>query len=467
MKNKKDKIVLLQDLSEDALRQTVLIPLLSKMGFIDPIHHHHQNEKGKDIVCKEYDTVFKKTKYIAVVVKKGNITGSSSSSDGYFNVINQIKQSLNEPYKHIYELREITIDQCLLVASGKFLATSLESIYGTLKAERLDKAIRDTIDVDRLINLIDDNFPEYWDEYETEKEFLVNQRNNLLNNAAKAIKFIIPDKNDQMRALKVISDSETDFEMFKLSPLNKFTAHLSYKKLLVDEIDEYYADKISNSYTDIKEAIYSIKKEAQSILSSYDDVAYILEDILKAEDPLQVIEHCYDLGGYVNGNGYLDVGCQTNLHHQEDFYQGILEYRSKKEYLVSKSILSSYLNFKTSVEKVILSSLVNFLKKHPKDTTDVWLCCKLCFHSDLSEEFQIDMYELNRVGAGKLKADTKSVSNNGTDTIVIEIAINRYGIYQREKLSYEAQAQSLLWHFIETIEKEFFKIIGYHDDDSN
>ncbi len=39
--------------------------------------------------------------------------------------------------------------------------------------------------------------------------------------------------------------------------------------------------------------------------------------------------------------------------------------------------------------------------------------------------------------------------------------INKYGIYQKEKLSYEAQAQSLLWHFTDTIEKEFFILIGY------
>jgi hypothetical protein len=467
MKSKHEKISLLQDLSEDSLRQEVLIPLLSKMGFIDPIHHHHQNEKGKDIVCKEYDQVFKKTKYIAVIVKKGNITGSSSSSDGYFNVINQIKQALNEPYKHVYELREIYIDQCLLVASGKFLATSLESIYGTLKQERLDKAIRDTIDIDRLISLIDDHFPEYWDEHETEKEFLVKQRNTLLNNVAKIIKLIIPDSNDQKKALRIISNTDTDLELFKLLPLNKFSAHLSYKKLSIDEIDEYYTDNIVNPYADIKEAVYSIKKEAQSILSDFDEVAFILEDILKAEDPLKVIEYCIDLRSYVNGYGRLDVGGATDLHQQDDFYYGVMNYRDKKEFLIENNLLEFFRNLKSSAEEIISKSLIDFLKKYPRDRKNMWLGCKLIIPSDVSEKQNIEMCEFERDYLGKPKENSKIIKNNRINEIVIEIAINNYGIYQKEKLSYEAQAQSLLWHFTDTIEKEFFILKGYEEAGSD
>ena len=447
------------------MRQAVLIPLLSKMGFIDPIHHHHQNEKGKDIVCKEYDQVFKKTKYIAVVVKKGNITGSSSSTDGYFAVINQIRQSLNEPYKHIYELREINIDQCLLVASGKFLATSLESIYGTLKQERLDKAIRDTIDIDKLVSLIDDHFPEYWDEYETEKEFLVNQRNVLLNNVAKIIKLIIPDLSDQKKALRIISSTDTDLELFKFSPLNKFSAHLSCKELSIDEIDYYYTDNIVNHYSDIKDEIYSIKKKAQSILTDLDEVAFILEDILKAEDPLKIIEYCNDLGSYVNGYGRIDVGGETDLHRQDDFYYGIMSYRDKKEFLIEHNLLDFYRNLKSSAEEIITNSIIDFLKKHPRDEKNIWLGCKFFIPSETYQKYSIEMYEYEGDFPEK-PANSKIVSNNKTDKIVIEIAINNYGIYQKEKMSFEAQAQSLLWHYTDTMEKEFFLLKGYEEDDS-
>ncbi len=52
-----EKVKYLQALHEDVLREKVLVPLLSKMGMIDPIIHHGGVEKGKDIICKEYDTV--------------------------------------------------------------------------------------------------------------------------------------------------------------------------------------------------------------------------------------------------------------------------------------------------------------------------------------------------------------------------------------------------------------------------
>ena len=45
-----DKIKIIQSLNEAELREKLLIPLFSKLGFIDPILHHHANEKGKDIV---------------------------------------------------------------------------------------------------------------------------------------------------------------------------------------------------------------------------------------------------------------------------------------------------------------------------------------------------------------------------------------------------------------------------------
>ena len=148
------KIKLIQNLKENELREKVLIPLFSKMGFIDPILHHHNNEKGKDIIIKEFDTKFKETKYLAVVVKAGNVNGSASGNSSYFTLLNQVRQALNEPYKHIYDLKEVNIDEVIIVISGKFLPTSLESIFGTLKQERLDKSIRKPIDINKLLGLI-------------------------------------------------------------------------------------------------------------------------------------------------------------------------------------------------------------------------------------------------------------------------------------------------------------------------
>jgi hypothetical protein len=221
------KIEIIQSLNEADLREKVLIPLFSKMGFIDPILHHYSNEKGKDIILKEVDTKFNKTNYLSVVVKAGDVTGSSSStSSSYFALINQVRQSLNEPYKHIYELKEVNIDQVIIVTSGRFLPTSLESIYGTLKAERLDKLIREPIDINKLLTLIDDHFSEYWDEYIDETKSLIEQRNYLLNNLSKLSKVLFPDFKDQELFLQKVSKSDYEIDLFPYKSVKRYIANI-------------------------------------------------------------------------------------------------------------------------------------------------------------------------------------------------------------------------------------------------
>lgn len=170
----------LKDLCENDLRKNVIIPLLMKMHYFDCVENHHSNEKGKDIICKEYDERFDTFKYVAVIVKTTDITGSSSSSNSIFNLVVQVKQAINEPYKDIYNLSEINIDKCIIITTGRIIPQALESIYNTLKREHLDKLISVAIDIEKLLSLIDKNFPEYWLEDENELKFYVKKEIFLL-----------------------------------------------------------------------------------------------------------------------------------------------------------------------------------------------------------------------------------------------------------------------------------------------
>lgn len=454
-----------QNLTEDDLRQKVLIPLLSKLGFIDPIHHHHTGEKGKDIICKEYDPVFKKTKYIAVVVKKGNITGSSSSSDGYFNIINQIKQAINEPYKHIYELKEVYIDQCLLVASGRFLATSLDNIYGTLKSERIDKAIRDAIDIDRLIRLIDENYNEFWSEFLDEKEALVRQRNFLLNNISKLVKLIMPEREDQEKALKLMSKDEINFELFPYNTTSKYIANVGYNKIEIDEIDEYFTDDIDNFYCDIKDYVFDLKKNAQSTLYDIDEVVEILKDILEEKNPFKIVEYCQDLRGHINGYGQI-VFRPKDLHVQDDFYTALKEYQNKKELLIMKNAFSLYSEINKDIKSKCKNGLVQFWKKYPRDKSGVWLGYRIHFSvlenkiiSSEVYEFQRDLKEI-RTDSRWPGFETEILTSNEKDCISVELAVNKYGILHEDKLSIEAKAESFIWHFRRPITEKFIEILA-------
>jgi len=463
--NLSEKKQLIQNLTEDELRQKVLIPLLSKLGFIDPIHHHHAGEKGKDIICKELDAVFKKIKYLAVIVKKGNITGSSSSSDGYFNVINQVKQAINEPYKDIYELREVSIDQCLLVTSGKFLATSLDSIYGTLKSERIDKAIRDAIDIDKLIHLIDEYYSEFWSEFIDEKEALINQRNFLFNNISKLVKIIMPEREDQEKSLNLMSKAEINFELFPYNTTRKYIANVGYKKIEIDEIDEYFTDDIDNYYCDIKDYVFDLKKKAQSVLYDIDEVIEILKDILKEINPFKIVEYCENLEGYINGYGQI-VFRPKDLHDQEDFYTALKEYQEKKELLINKNAFSLYNDINKDIKTKCENGLIQFWKKYPRDKKGVWLGYRIHFSVVENKIISSELYEfereLKKIGtdSGWPRFETEILNSNEKDWISMELAVNNYGVLHEDKLNIEAKAESFIWHFRNPITGKIIEILS-------
>ena len=117
--DEQEKLAMLRKLSEDRLREEVLIPLFKKMKLSDVIEYHGGvSEKGKDIIFYEKDS-FDNRIYTGVVLKKGNITGSASGSGGAMTILNQIQQTFHNPYTNIYELKELIIDKCIVITSGE------------------------------------------------------------------------------------------------------------------------------------------------------------------------------------------------------------------------------------------------------------------------------------------------------------------------------------------------------------
>ena len=75
------KLKRLAELSEKALRDTVLAPLLARMGYKGVTVYHGPQERGKDIVCYREDELGER-EYQAVVAKAVDLSGSVSSADG-------------------------------------------------------------------------------------------------------------------------------------------------------------------------------------------------------------------------------------------------------------------------------------------------------------------------------------------------------------------------------------------------
>ena len=174
--NPNEKKEILKNLNEKDLRQDLIIPLLSKMGYIAPIEYHGTNEKGKDIVCFEYDRL-NEQRFLAVVAKTGNLTGNAATSAGLMNVVTQVQQAFDNPYEDLYNMRQVYINEVWVVTSGKIVSGAQESVINTLRKTNLDKQIR-IIGDDRLIQLIDAHFSTYWNSNSETKESVLIQRDS-------------------------------------------------------------------------------------------------------------------------------------------------------------------------------------------------------------------------------------------------------------------------------------------------
>lgn len=78
--NHSEKVQILKSLNEQELRQEVIIPLLSKMGYLSPIEYHRVAERGKDIICYDYNKL-NEIDYLSIVAKTTYIKGNVSTDN--------------------------------------------------------------------------------------------------------------------------------------------------------------------------------------------------------------------------------------------------------------------------------------------------------------------------------------------------------------------------------------------------
>ena len=155
------RLQFVETLDEDAFRKIILVPLLSRLGYREIIEYHGGSaEKGKDIICWYYDPM-ERRRYVALVVKKGDIHGVVGKSGNASEVLYQVQQTLNEPYRDIYALAELRVDECIIATTGRIKNTAIESISGSLTITNLDRTIR-FMDQHRVIDLITKHMPEFW-----------------------------------------------------------------------------------------------------------------------------------------------------------------------------------------------------------------------------------------------------------------------------------------------------------------
>ncbi len=159
-KNKNEKLDFLHNIKKEIDIHSLLAEVLPKLEFKDvAITHERGNmpENGKDLVCSLYDKLEDKKDWYAFVVKKGTINGTSSQ-------INEIESQIKDCFKYEYKSLKTTservrINKVKVVTNEHFSSGAKEKI---LSNQDIDKANVDFWDDEKLIALIDKNYPQYW-----------------------------------------------------------------------------------------------------------------------------------------------------------------------------------------------------------------------------------------------------------------------------------------------------------------
>ena len=172
-----EKLKKLSELNEKSLRENVLRPLLTRLGCKAPTIYHGPQERGKDIITYRYD-VFGQREHIAVVAKTVDLSGNVSSPSGLSAVLNQVQQCFDIPYEDLFGMTKVSIDRVWIVTSKRILPGAESSVYSTLEKNNLNKLIR-FISGEQLANLIDEKYPEFWDDSLEPADVLKEQKARL------------------------------------------------------------------------------------------------------------------------------------------------------------------------------------------------------------------------------------------------------------------------------------------------
>ena len=159
MKNRAEKIAQVKSLTPETAIHSLLEELLQEMGFADVYITHEKggkSEDGKDLICSYTNSITGEKEWWAFVVKKGAVQSNSA-------IIQDIIAQVNECFTLLYEnairgLR-ININKVVVVTNDHF---SNEAERKIRTAANLPKANVEFWDAEKIVNFIDNKYPQYW-----------------------------------------------------------------------------------------------------------------------------------------------------------------------------------------------------------------------------------------------------------------------------------------------------------------
>ena len=276
------KLKKLAELSEKDLRETVLMPLLSRMGFQAVTLRHGSRERGKDIICFKPDQLGRR-EYLAVVAKATDLNGSVSSSDGLREVLHQINQCFDTHCEDLFGMHEIQIDRVWVVTSKKIVPGAEDSVFDSLKKNNLDKVTR-FIPGQRLAELIDEYHPAYWDASLEPADILREQKGRLIHFCRQILVALGGREPDVENTLnQAVHGYSVPLVTF---PATRELVRLSPYQVEIDTIPEQYShDFYLNACGSFRETYFRTKQHMYHAMFDVDEVIDHYENVMKKTDP--------------------------------------------------------------------------------------------------------------------------------------------------------------------------------------
>ncbi|MCL4549471.1 MAG: hypothetical protein M1495_12980 [Bacteroidetes bacterium] len=275
---KREKLV---EMHESALRSLVIIPLLKSIGYSDVYEFHSSIEKGKDILFREVSKLGESFIH-SVVVSTEDINGKVTDSKSASKILEQVEMVFNESFNDKYTGKKMSVDRCWVITSGTINAFAIESIAGKLEKYNLNRLVR-FFDGDKLIELIDNYYPQFW---QRKEEFYYYPKYEKIN--------ITTNKLDP--------------------PFDKD----------VDDLRET---------GNLKDAVYQIKKLVESLLTDVDyDIRDKFVEIIKSNNPWDIICLWDELKSDrmdINGDIYLSSGIRKIDQQLEYLEMDVKEYEER------------------------------------------------------------------------------------------------------------------------------------------
>ena len=282
----KTKTTKLGDIDERTLRENVLVPLLSRMGFKAVTPYHGPRERGKDIICFDYDRLGGR-EYLAVVAKAADLDGAVSSSDSLREVLYQVEQCFDVPYEDLFGMIRITMNRVWVVTSRRIVPGAADSVFSHLAKSNLSKLVR-FISGENLAQLIDQHYQAYWDQSLEPADVLKEQKNRLASFCRKLLFSLGADESDvEPTVSQVIHSSSPP----TVAPADKTLNRVSPYRVEVDSIAPLYShDFFSKACGLVREMYFKAKRDIYYAMFEVEEIVCNYEGVIKKTDPREFVE---------------------------------------------------------------------------------------------------------------------------------------------------------------------------------